>query len=275
MTAFIKIFFITNGIFAPLHVVTVWPASRQHLARRIPEHLGGGLFTVMTGTMLLKSITGFPSGFHELHTAMITAVGGWLIFLQFCFANQLAVTELHLLYHSVLPRQRDDPEVDSFAGLIRFCQIWGNMSVLLMFSGLLSEAYTDRLYASVFETSLPDVLVCNVLFLGLFHHMQAIQSTKEEKLLHHGTWVAFVPATFFSGTNLMVPVICASLFIWSYHPYWRAIEEITLEAEAEADLPTIVPPAIPQPPVIAAHPAMPADPAEPAIPATALPEHLP
>ena len=62
--------------------------------------------------------------------------------------------------------------MDSFAGLIRFCQIWGNTSVAFLFSVLMAKAYGQPLCTSIFKTSLPDLMICNVLFIGLFHHMQ-------------------------------------------------------------------------------------------------------
>eukprot|EP00667_Euglena_gracilis_P018657 EG_transcript_19849 len=225
---------LTNGLLCPLHLVAWWPDARLHVARRLPEHLAGGLFAftaTLTGVPALLGAGGQkdPKGYL---TATGVAVGGWLVFLMFCFVNKLAVTELHLLYHHVLPRQRDDPEVDSFAALVRFCQLWGNLTVAMSFLALLAEPQGGSFLGAFLDSSLPDVFVCNVLFLGLFHHMQAIECTKEEKMLHHGTWVAFVPATFFSGANPLIPVACASLFLWSYEPYWRAMEELAGELHA-------------------------------------------
>jgi hypothetical protein len=262
----IDVFLITNGLFSPLHILTIWPEGQAHVARHIPQYLGGGLFVVSSAVLMSRSLTGWNTPAEGYYVATTTILGGCLVFLQFCFVNNLAVTELHLLYHSVLPRQRDEPEVDSFAGLIRFCQIWGNGTVLYLFAGIIAQPGGLTFFSAFFDTTVPDVLLCHLLFLGLFHHMQAVTTTKDERMLHHGAWVAFVPATFFSGANILVPILCASMFIWSYEPYWRAMEELRQDPGDDGN--TIAIAATPHPIAAPAFPAHPAEPAEPAVPAS-------
>jgi hypothetical protein len=268
LTAAVETLCVTVTIVSPAYLIAFYPRTARHLSNHLPVYLGG---EVLVTSAILSTCSYIVSQYTEesmasligIETIIATVSLGSMSILAFMFVNRLAVSEIYFLYDSVLPRDRNAPEVDTFRGLVRFTQGWGNATaVALLYTSLFGD-YTTQLNLLVLDTSVADLTICNILFLGLFHHMQSVNATPGEKLLQRATWISFIPVTFFSWGSLLLPLTITGVFLGSYQPYWREFDLL----EQERCRPVQI--AIPAEPVPSATAAMPATAAQPALPAIA------
>jgi len=260
---------MTSASFSPVYLALYCSTVRRNISDHTPIYLsaGTGIASVIASMASTDSngILGKTKADASGLGSWVTVALGFLLFLNVQFTNRLAYIELHLLYKSVVPRFRADPEVNWCVSRTRFCQAWGNLTSLCIFYKIM-HFHSGKPNGGLISTILPDLVMCNILFVGLFHHMQACDCGDEERTMHRISWAVFIPTSFLNTGYTYFPMAFAAIFISTYDAYWR---QVTPPPENMADNETVVIPELPPPAgrVPPAHPATPAHPTEPSQPA--------